>query len=380
VKAVSQVFSGQEILFDLSPFLSYDIQLIVHTWCSPRPLNWCSKVDGTILAEGQFLEAPGLPLFTLESESGRRVSDGIPEPVLNVARLMPAIDFELAQACAASNAAIELAETSSLLFILLVNYCKNQSLSLNEFEYLLSLKRIALLEKVGLPESKSLVKLMNRIELSPLLPWELEDVVQMLRHKEFVKLLRHHPNIHLNHLRLLRLHPQPLWPGMLSLVDSHSSALDIGWICRMTRDTLAMTNGNAQPLSRVNSQPALQQLHDRLVREFNSGVREDQAKILLQKHGKYPSPPVPTLDGIEPITSWLELLEEGAIMRHCVGSYDRQVAEGEVFIYRMVYPERLTVSLIYRNNRWMVGEARRRRNGNPSPKVMEFIRRWVERD
>ncbi|NWO06074.1 MAG: PcfJ domain-containing protein [Alteromonadaceae bacterium] len=220
----------------------------------------------------------------------------------------------------------------------------------------------------------------NRIELSPLLPWELEDVLETLRHTEFIQLLRHHPDIHLNHLRLLRLHRQPLWPGMLSLVNNRSSTLDIGWVCRMTRDTLTMTNGNLQPLSRVKSRSALQSLHDRLVRQLNSGVRKDQAEALAQRHGKYPTPPVPAPKGIEPITSWLDLLEEGAVMQHCVGSYDRRVAEGEVFIYRMVKPERLTVSLIYRNNRWMLGEVRRRRNGTPAPRVMEFIRRWVERN
>lgn len=32
-------------------------------------------------------------------------------------------------------------------------------------------------------------------------------------------------------------------------------------------------------------------------------------------------------------------------MHHCVDSYDSPVALGDVFIYRMVEPERLTVSL-----------------------------------
>ncbi|NWO06076.1 MAG: hypothetical protein HLX50_10370 [Alteromonadaceae bacterium] len=151
--------SEKAILFDLSPFLNYNVKLIVQTWDSRRPLHWCSKIDSTVLAEGQFLEAPGLPLFTLESDSGKRVSDSVPEPVLNVARLMPAMDFELAQACAASIAACELADSAPLLFILVVNYVKRQSLSLNEFEDILSQKRVTMLEIIGLPASKSLVKL-----------------------------------------------------------------------------------------------------------------------------------------------------------------------------------------------------------------------------
>ncbi|MBK1885613.1 PcfJ domain-containing protein [Marinobacter sp. DY40_1A1] len=374
--------SHNTVMFDLSSVLNYSIQLTVETWDSSRPLHWFSQTDDSVLAEGRFLEAPGLPLFTLEDDSGRRVSDGIPDSVLKVTRLMPAMDFELAQACAASSAACELAESSPLLFILLVDYARGQSLTLDEFEELLALKRTSILEKADLPASKSLVKLVNRIELSPLLPWELKDVVKTLRCTEFIELLRHYPNLHLNHLRFLRRQRQPLWPGMLYLVDSQSSALDITWLCRMIRDTLTMAEGNVQRLRHVRSRDALQDLHDRLVGWFNNlgseGKRKAQAAALEQRHGEYPAAPIPAIEGIEPLTSWLELLEEGVAMRHCVGSYDQRVADREVFIYRMIHPERLTISLAYQNNRWIVSEVRGSRNANPPTRAMDYIRRWVE--
>lgn len=372
-----------QVVFDLSAILNYPIQLVVHCWHSAKPLRWFSRNDDGILAEGRFLEAPGLPLFTLKDDRGARVSDGIPEGILVVARLMPAIDFELAQACAVSEAAWELAENSPLLFILLVDYARRQALCVEEFEQLLALKRTGILEKAGLPASKSVVRLINRIELSPLLPWELEDVVKSLSQTEFLSLLRHHSDLHLNHLRFLLRQRQPLWPGMLYLVDKHSSALDLSWLCRMIRDTLNMAAGNRQMLERVSSRQALQELHDLLVGRFNSmgsdAKRAAHAEALAQEHGNFPAPPIPIIDGIEPLASWLELLEEGSSMRHCVGSYDMFVALGEVFIYRMMQPERLTISLEYRNNRWIVGEVRGNRNANPSPGALDIVRRWVVR-
>lgn len=374
--------SEATVVFDLSSILNYAIQLTVQTWDSSRPLHWFSKTDDSVLAEGRFLEAPGLPLFTLEDDSGRRVSDGIPDSVLEVTRLMPAMDFELAQACAASNAACELAESSPLLFILLVDYARGQSLTLDELEELLALKRTSILEKAGLPASKSLVKLVNRIELSPLLPWELEDVVKTLRCTEFIELLRHHPNVHLNHLRFLRRQRQPLWPGMLYLIDSQSSALDITWLSRMIRDTLTMAEGNVQRLRHVNSRATLQELHDRLVTRFNNlgaaEKRETLAEELEEEHGQYPAAPLPAIEGIEALMSWQDLLEEGATMHHCVGSYDFFVAEGAIFIYRMVHPERLTIALEHQNDRWNLGEVRGSRNSNPAAKTLNYIRRWVE--
>jgi hypothetical protein len=103
-----------------------------------------------------------------------------------------------------------LAKSSPLLSILVVNYARSQTLSSEDFEHLLALKRGTTLENVGLSGSKSLVRLVNRIELTPLLPWEPEDVIKVLKQPELLALLRHHPDLHLNHLRLLLRQRYPL--------------------------------------------------------------------------------------------------------------------------------------------------------------------------
>jgi len=376
----------QTAIFDLSPVLHYPIKLSINRWDSERPLHWSSFNDEGIVAEGQFLEAPGLPLFTLEDDEGNRLSDNIPCELSRIAQLMPAMDFELAQACAVSDAACELAKDSPLMFLFVVELARRESLSVEEFERLLSLKRAEILKRLGFPGSKSLARLMRRIALSPLLPWELEDTATVLRNPDFRALLRHHPTLHLNHLRLLLRRQVPLWPGILHLVDDHSSALDIAWVARMTRDTLNMAGRNERVLAGIASRAALQALHDRLVQEFNrehgndpEATRAALASQLVLEHGDYPAPPVDVIHGIEPLCSWLELLEEGAAMHHCVGSYDVLVDLGEVFIYRMIEPERLTVSLEHHNDQWVVGEVRGYCNANPSVCALEFVRRWVER-
>ena len=371
-------------IFDLSQILHYQIRVEVNSWDSKYPLHWVSYNDEGPIAEGLFLEPPGLPLFTLEDDAGRRLCDALPESVSNIAALMPAMDFELAQACATSEAARELAHDAPLLFILSVDHARKQSLSLNAFSALMAGKRSDILEAVRLPRSKSLARLVRRLTLPPLLPWELEDVYTALQNPDYLDLMRHHPHLHLNHIRLLNRIRRPLWPGLLNLVDEHTSAMDISWLCRMIRDTLAVAGRNQQVLACISSREDLQVQHDRLVEQFNRANsrnseenRQDLAKELSEEHGDYPKPPLASINGIEPLCSWLELLEEGAAMRHCVGSYDGPVALGEVFIYRMVQPERLTISLEYQNNSWVVGEVRGVCNSNPSEGTLEWIRRWV---
>ena len=317
----------QTLAFNLSQVLNYPIRLAVNSWQSERPLHWSSfGIDG-LVAEGQFLEAPGLPLFALEDDEGNRLSDKVPEDVSNLTRFMPAIDFELAQTCTVSEPARQLARDTPLLFILLVDHARKQKLSTETFVELLALKRKAILENIGLPGCKSLSRLIKRIKLSPLLPWELEDVIKALSKPDFLLLLRHHPDLHLNHLRFLLRHRRPFWPGMLYLIDEHSSGLDITWACRMIRDTFNMTDGDERVLAGVNSRPALQTLHDRLIERFNRGSGESAAAEraifafeLAQEHGDYPAPPIMPIAGIEPLTLWMELLEKGAAMHHCVGA------------------------------------------------------------
>ncbi|MCS5575123.1 MAG: PcfJ domain-containing protein, partial [Pseudomonadales bacterium] len=311
-------------IFDLSQILHYQIRVEVNSWDSKHPLHWLSYNDEGPIAEGQFLEPPGLPLFTLEDDAGRRLCDALPEQVSKIAALMPAMDFELAQACATSEAARELAYDAPLLFILLVDHARKQSLSLHAFSALIAGKRSDILEAVGLPRSMSLARLVRRLTPSPLLPWELEDVHTALQNPDYLDLMRHHPHLHLNHIRLLNRIRQPLWPGLLNLVDEHTSAMNISWLCRMIRDTLAVAGRNQQVLAGISSREDLQVQHDRLVEQFNRAnsrnseeKRQDLAKELSEEHGDYPKPPLASIEGIEPLCSWLELLEEGAAMRHC---------------------------------------------------------------
>lgn len=370
--------------FDLSAVLNYPITVRINGWHSDQPLHWASFNDNALVAEGFFLEAPGLPLFTLGDDNGHRLCDAIPPDISAICRLMPALDFQLAQACGVSPAARQLTGEAPLLLLLVVDHARQQPLSVPAFEQLLALKRADILSATGLPGSKSLARLVGRLKLSPMMPWELHDVHRALKRSDFLTLLRHHPNLHLNHLRLLLRVQRPLWPGMLHLVTEHTQAADLTWICRMIRDTLNLAGGNEWVFAQVNCREALQDQHDRFIDRFNrqnhrnsAGKRLELAQELQEEHGEYPHPPVPPTEGIEPLTSWLELLEEGATMRHCVGSYDIPVAKGEVFIYRMTLPERLTISLQYHNNTWVIGEVRGYCNANPSPAALERVMRWV---
>lgn len=371
--------------FDLTHLLQYPIKIQVESWHSARPLHWMSISEGTIVAEGAFLEPPGLPLLSLQDEAGGSLLDGIPEPVLQVCEIAGSLDYELAQACACSRAAYELAVDTPLLLILLIAACKSQEAGIDRFHALLSLKRRDILEFVDLPSSNSIVRQIRRLGLRRMTPWELDDIVEVLSREEAVQLLRHHPDIHLNHLSFLKRYRGFLWPGALHLINDHSDSGHITWVCRLVRDVERLSGGDYGRLAQVRSRQALQDLHDRLVDRFNveDGVhseasRQARAEELEQEHGAFPLPPVAASAVVQALTSWRSLLDEGRTMHHCVSVYDCAVADGEAFIYQMHDPERLTISVEKRGEDWVLGEVRGYCNVNPSPHALELIHRWFK--
>lgn len=379
-----QKFSKESFFFDMSQVLRYPIKLHVEGWRAPEPLSWMSFQDGEILAKGNFLKAPGLPLLYLQDSNSHCLADEIPTSVLKLCEVAPWMEFELAQACAYSNCASEIAEDAPFLLILLVSAFKTQQQGIETFEQLAQSKRKEILRFVGLPSSNSLAKLLRRIGLRSITPWELDDFTEGFSDSITLKLLRHHPKPHLNHLTFLKRHQGHTWPGMMFLIDEQSHSQDISWVCRVITDVQRLSQGNFRRLERVRIKEQLQKLHDELVTRFNKhqgenseAYKQAQAEKLLEQHGAFPQPPIPETARVQALKSWRALLDEGRTMHHCVGVYDSMVAEGEVFIYQMLEPERLTISLESTDTEWVVGEVRGYCNANPSHHALELIHRWI---
>ena len=371
-------------IYDFTDALGYPIRVEINDWNSAKPLHWASFSDDHLITEGQFLQSPGLPLVSFADREGRRLFDTLPDSVAAIAALMPSMHFALAQACVTSEAAQELAEDAPLLLIFAVDFARKKSLSIEAFNLLLSCKRKEILNAVGLPGRKSIARLIRRIALSPLIPRELDDIRACLQRPAYLKLMQHHPQLHINHIRLLCRIRQPLWPGLLHLADEDTSATDLHWLRRLVRDTTAMTQGNERALSAIDSTSSLQAKHGRLIGQCNrsfkripAAKRQALAQVLAKQFGQYPLPPLAAIEGIAALRSWLDLLEEGANMHHCVGSHASAVAQGEVFIYRMLHPERLTIAVRYQHNTWVLDEVRGAGNATPTSNALHLVNRWV---
>lgn len=89
-------------------------------------------------------------------------------------------------------------------------------------------------------------------------------------------------------------------------------------------------------------------------------------------------PPVPPVRAIEPLTSVEALEEEGRAQDNCVAAYAKRIAQGSTYIYRVLWPERATLSLVRDEaGNWARGELEIRGNVPASPKTARFVDEWL---
>ena len=125
----------------------------------------------------------------------------------------------------------------------------------------------------------------------------------------------------------------------------------------------------------------LHRVHDEVAALYRRRVQQ-----LIEANGQGPgcfqTPPLPGIAGqIEPITSPSDLVDEGEMQGNCVASYAARVREGNTYIYRVLHPERATLSIVRRGllGEWEIGELERRFNTDVSDETESFVQAWLER-
>jgi hypothetical protein len=91
---------------------------------------------------------------------------------------------------------------------------------------------------------------------------------------------------------------------------------------------------------RIRSLEALRSKHQEVVAEFTQFLKREQEEKIL------PAPPLPGSPEIVPLTSADDLVQEGRDQHNCVGGYTKWVHDGNGYIYRVLAPERATLSIV----------------------------------
>ena len=315
-----------------------------------------------------------------------------PEEVLKAVSVFPVHQWDLANLCI-DERAIDLIKSNPALAMALATAWKFKRMEdhWSVIRSMLSRPRSEIAGWLGFPASDSSVKLLRKI------PPDMccQSVIATLRSflksqpkKDTINALRHIPQLSYDVFESLK----PRFRHMLSGKQLAALAQGHRGFFSLIADTRRMAQqlGCPEWVKRLNSFDALNQLHDTLVKELNAaneGLKA--AEFAKECANPFPPPPFPGNNHIVPITSAQELAEEGREMEHCVYSSIYFIRRERCYIYRVLSPERATVSIkrllggdedgaFLWLEEWGVDELKGKRNDSVSAECERTVSDWLQ--
>jgi hypothetical protein len=143
----------------------------------------------------------------------------------------------------------------------------------------------------------------------------------------------------------------------------------------MLSDTLQMLQ-RVHPergVPRIQSLARLRETHDEVSVEY---LRAESPRL---NSVRLPFPPLKGTPEIIPICTMAELIEEGDVQDNCVATYAERVRHRSIFIYRVLKPERATLSIVRNpDGDWRIGELETCSNGEVSPLTRQLVDSWLD--
>lgn len=311
----------------------------------------------------------------------------VPRSIACIIRRYPTGQQALLQLCSASERAIQLLHSiPNFLWFIGPSLIQATAGDQGQIHALLGKSRKALLEEFYDHVSGTMLKLLQKLPVPGLSSLDQralllsaladEYCLSVLRHKrkcdwEAVLLLVQHSDIlHYSFVRRLFLD-----------AHAHTEVLHIlPEVVSMYKDTVRLGRGlgfeDAQEIVlSCSTWHSLRTLHDRWTMRLNFS-RQRLAQEQLDE--PLSSPPIPGTSTIQPLNTERELLEEGAIMKHCVGAYADAVRFGGVFIYRVLEPERATLEIrLGGSGAWNLAQVRSYCNKAVGGETIMAIQHWL---
>jgi hypothetical protein len=217
-------------------------------------------------------------------------------------------------------------------------------------------KQVEILHWLGFPQSNSMVRLMRKILPESITPLAARMLRQASAEPEVTKLLAHLHIINAGIIGLacnLKLLPA-ISPQLLAEIANTDEERTRQPTADLLIDALYLMMAGQIRL-RVPlflSASAVREFHDRVLTELQR-KREEARRCAREKPQRkkasmvraFPPPPVQGTQDFVPLTSGEQLKAEGLHQRNCVGSYARKAKDGNLYIYKVLSPERATLAI-----------------------------------
>lgn len=315
--------------------------------------------------------------LTLRSQAARDFLALFPERVLSLAGALPERHWHLLALLARVPGADELAEGNLALAHAVASSwafrSRPEPQPYRTARRIVQLRRPQIAEWLGFPARPAVVRVLAKVRPSALTVRGLHYLRRTLCSEPIPKALLHLPSLDRCVLRIVTDPQLVAHVTHTFLEDANGDPAESGLerLAYLLDDTLRMAGELGQRVGPLRSVKALRRVHDELAERPNLRANEELASIAI------PPPPVAGTDAIVPLVSGAELLAEGREMHHCVASYIRRVAAGQVYVYRVLAPERATLSLRSDRDGWELEQIQGLANAPVEHETVLQVEAWL---
>jgi hypothetical protein len=314
----------------------------------------------------------------IAAECEKKLLETIPEPARRMAGRFGSNDWEALQFLnRCGEPAAELMEsTPALAFALAVRRRLNAPgapKSAEQARRALRLRQRVIAGLLGFPEREATVRVLRKIPRKAVDFWRIYHLRPALAGGKSLDWALHLPRLSAVVLRIL------CDPALLEMV-SYGFLEELA--LRRGRDRQISEAGQLWLLWRFAQAAGRKLPRFRSVEQLEEAYTEErphwmEEAVPPQERVEIPPPPVGGGEGIEPLACQEDLIREGAEMAHCAAGYAHQVAAGELYLYRLLSPERATFSIVRSGGLWKLGQIRGRANREVSLAAVDTVRYWL---
>ena len=231
---------------------------------------------------------------------------------------------------------------------------------------------------LGFPPTEGTARILAKLKAESVSVELLDPLRDAMKDPVFAKTLAHLPELNAGAVTIAA-DPELracVTPKLLNEVAGIPSEKYLSDCATLIRDTLHMffrlhPSRHApqfQTLARVR------EIHDEVSTEY----------LRLQGSGsdayRFPRPPLRGTADIVPIGTVEDLIEEGRTQNNCVATYAERIQARHTFIYRVLKPERATLSIVRGpDGDWQIGELKGQGNRGISDLTRTVVQSWLDK-
>ena len=358
------------VTLDWTKFLGYPNVQTLATWDQGLKVN--HFVDG--VEEVANLCSIGEIIFSGQFKGLNHILSSIPNDILKGFKLLPIQDFHILGLAATHQSVAELLARNPLLLWFAFSHSLRKGYRKQDFLALVECKQKVIAERTGIRGGKQSARILKKFSTEKMHLKSIGDLFRLLENSSIRHYLSHRSAPTKLEIRVLTKFPWLVDGASRALIPQLNRRSDF----QLLQDIVNMS-GATEILLALSTLNSVGALHDRLVaNQINQGPKKHYQR---NKHGNVvllPRQPLPNSKNIVALTSQLAILEEGASMRHCVGSYIARILGGKYYVYSMVSPERLTIGLrVTSSGIWVLDQLKGRRNAKPRQISVELVENWL---